>query len=568
MMPFLSEDSILPGTLLCLSPRGVGHSSYWNRFVRIMTLPPFFHIFLALSGGFLYALGFPTKITPPLIVTPLLGVALFLYTLSPRGKERSWKAQGGLLISFSLGYYLIGYSWLPFTLAEFGQVPFPLNKIAGPFLAFLLIPHYWAYLPLRKLALAMGQKFPWAVGQNKTWGMPVNAACLTLLEYFIPQQFPVHLGHSWLPCAPYLGLAPIFGVPLYSFFSYYGAQVLKEIIVYKKVDFLFLGLLSLLIIGHLMWPLSSQAPTRSLQLRIVQANIGNLMKLTSEQGDEKALQVVKDRYYNLSVAPSKSPLDLIIWPETAMADLLNSEFVREGNMELPLFVKKTAQEMKAEIVTGGYDMAQGLDILYFEDQYNALYHIGDQGEYREVYHKHLLIPFGETMPFGPLNKLLSQVFVHVSFFSKGNRRPLFTLRNGERFIPAICYEILFPRFINEYLNHVQERPHFIINLTNDSWYGDTSEPLQHLFLSRWRALELGLPIIRSTNTGITSILYPDGRESPRMGVGEENKLDIHFQFQESRATPYQRYGILLSLLLMITITGLAFIFRNDSAPPR
>ena len=520
-----------------------------------------FYFFLAFFGGFLYALGFPTKLIPPLVVTPLLGVAIFLYTLSPQGKERSWKVQGGLLISFCLGYYLTGYSWLPFTLSEFGQIPPPLNTIVGFFLVFILMPHYWVYLLLRKFVLRVGQRFPWAMGHNKTWGMPVNAACLTLLEYFIPQQFPAHLGHSWLPCAPYLGLAPIFGVSVYSFLSYYGAQVLREMVVYKKVDFLFLGVLGLLVLGHLIWPLSPQVPTRSLELRIVQGNVGNLMKLVSERGDEEALLEVRDRYYQLSVAPSQRPLDLIIWPETALPDLLSSQSIREGEMELPLFVKKTAQEMKAEIVTGGYDIAFGSGLLYFEDQYNALYHIGEWGEYREVYHKHLLIPFGETMPFGSLNKLFSRIFVYVSFFAKGNRRPLFILRNGSQFIPAICYEILFPRFMNEYMNSAQGSPHFIINLTNDSWYGDTSEPLQHLFLSHWRALELGRPIIRSTNTGITSILYPDGSESPRMEVGEEGTLDIHFQFQDVRPTPYQEYGIISSLLFMMAMIGLALMTR-------
>lgn len=522
----------------------------------------FFYLFLDFLGGILYALGFPTKTTPPLMITSLIGVAIFLYTMAPKGKERSLQDQAGLLLAFSLGINLIGHSWLPFTLAEFGGVPVPLNEIFGVGLAIFLMPHYWAYLILRKLALATKQKFFKTSWQKNTFGMPVQAVCLVLLEYFVPQQFPAHLGHSWLPLAPYLGLAPVFGVPLYSFISYYAAQVLNQIIIHQKVDRFFLGLLALLIAIHFFWPLSYKGPTRSLQLRIVQANIGNLIKLASEQGDEAAFQTVVDRYYHLSTLPVEHPLDLIVWPETAIADPLSSRLMQEGVIEIPQFIKEITQTMKTEIVAGGYDMAEGSDLLYFEDQYNTLYHISDQGEYQEAYHKHLLIPFGETMPLGPLNKFLSQIFVHISFFAKGNRKPLFTLRNGSRFIPAICYEILFPRFINQYLNEVPKRPHFMINITNDSWYGDTSEPLQHLFLARWRALESGLPIIRSTNTGITSILYPDGSESPQMEVGEENKLDLHFQFKEVPPTPYQQHGILLSLLFMAIVSLLAFIFNT------
>ena len=233
-------------------------------------------------------------------------------------------------------------------------------------------------------------------------------------------------------------------------------------------------------------------------------------------------------------------------------------------MEFPPFIEAVIRETGAELVAGGYDMAEGSDLLYFEDQYNTLFHIGDRGELREVYHKNRLLPFGETMPFGPLNPLLSQFLTNVSFFARGELRPLFTLRDGSRFIPAICYEILFPPFINGYLNEIKKsgrrRPHFIVNITNDSWYGDTSEPHQHLFLSRWRAIELKLPIVRSTNTGITSILYPDGTESPRMAVGERGNLDIQLTLRETFATPYQRYGILLSLLVMVVVGRLAFFF--------
>ena len=542
----------------------------------------FYHLSLSLIGGMLYSLGFPTKITSSIPLASVVGMALFLYTIAPSGKERSFRRQGELILSFSLGLYLLGYYWLPFTVKEFGQVPSPFNYLLALSCVPFLIPHIWCYCILRKLILNNAKKSTYFSAASKAKELPggaaINASCIVLLEYFVPQQFPAHLGHTWLPLSPYLGLAPIFGVPLYSFIGHYGAQLLARfhLLDKRKIIFYF-GLLFLFLTANIIDPLSLKKVTRSLQLRIVQPNIGNLLKLSAEEGDEQALEIVNQLYYRLSTAPTEYPLDLIIWPETAIAEPLNSQMLFpddiEAKPELPYLAQLTALQMNAELVAGGYDMAKGSDLLYFEDQYNALFHIDDQGDFKQAYHKHLLIPFGETMPFGPLNSTLSQIFVNVSFFARGSAKPLFKLRNEVSFIPVICYEVLFPSYINNYLNEWERkgkaRPQFIVNITNDSWYGDTSEPLQHLFLSKWRAIELGLPIVRSTNTGITSILYPDGSESKRMAVGKEGNLDISLPLWKSSPSLYQKYGILLSLLAMLVISGLsALLLRTRKSLPK
>ena len=524
------------------------------------------HLLLCALAGILYAWGFPSKLISSVpVLPPILGIALFLSTLAPKGQERPLSQQAGLLIAFSLGIYLLGQSWLSFTLAEFAYVPSPLNHLLGLLLAPLLIPHYWAYLLGRKLLAPLTRSIgAWAL-------LPTNAMALVLLESFIPLQFPAHLGHSWPIRAPFAALAPLFGVPLYSFISHYAAQILGLTLAgypspAARTRTQALGLFVGLALGlgaALLWvrPPWEQWPSRkSIHLRIVQAGIGNLLKLSAEQGDEAAIKQVNERYQRLSLTPSSSPLNLIVWPETAIGDLLSSELLRKRHLHWPPAVYQVTQQTGAELVTGGYDLDLEQEQVNFEGQYNTLFHVDAKGDLKEVYHKHLLIPFGETMPFGPLNRWLAQVFPGASFFARGERKPLLSLRGGERFIPAICYEILFPRFINGYLNQLQrqgkKRPHFIVNLTNDSWYGDTSEPLQHLFLSHWRAVELGLPIVRSTNTGITSILYPDGNESPRMAVGKQGILDLRLTLQQTQATPYQRYGILPCLLLMIVMSCL------------
>ena len=126
----------------------------------------------------------------------------------------------------------------------------------------------------------------------------------------------------------------------------------------------------------------------------------------------------------------------------------------------------------------------------------------------------------------------------------------------------ICYEILFSSFVRDYLNAVAEPPYFMINLTNDSWYGDTAEPYQHLFLAKWRSLEFGLPILRMTNTGITSVLYPDGSESQRLLPFTKGNLDIKLVMQPRSPTLYQRVGIAGIILISFVLFGISFIFRR------
>ena len=505
---------------------------------------------LCFLGGVFYGVGFPGKWTPALPFAPVVGMGLLLFSLSPRGREISFKRQCFFLLAFLLGFYYFSFSWIPFTLNEFGHIAPPFNWILGLSCALVLLPHYWLYLILRKILF-------------KRYSLPLNAACLTLLEYLIPQQFSIFIGSSWLPMAPFLALVPVFGVPLFSFMSYYMAGVVAEgfncgkRVVHRRDVLIFLGVSMVFILANAITPLSyDQSFEKKVRLRMVQGNIDNFIKVSAERGDEEAVGEVVESYRNLSLKPSEAPLDLIIWPETAYPDFLESRLINRGELSLPPLIHEVVAEMGVELITGGYDLLESVHVLNFEDQYNALYHIDDRGELKDVYHKQLLFPFGETMPFGPLNLWLFRLFPQTSFFARGERQLLMTLRGGGKLLPIICYEVLFPRFLHGYLASLPERPHFIVNITNDSWFGDTAEPHQHFFSSRWRALELALPIVRVTNTGITAIVYPDGSLSPKLTLGEQGILDVDLPLREQSATPYERYGLWPSLLAMLAICGL------------
>lgn len=539
----------------------------------------YFHTFiLPFFGGALYALGFPSFIHQQKVFFfgPIIGAGLLLAQFPFLRKENSFKQAFLSLLCFCLSFNLLGYYWLHDTIQVFGQIPFPLNYLLGLLFTIFIAPQYWVFLFILLLIKTYWKKnlVLNLSSTHITW-----AFLLTLCEYFVPQQFPGHLGHPWISFAPYLHLTPYFGVPIFSFLSFWIILTLLSFIREKLQDRVAIFIIATLLIINFHKPLSrlSTGNTLNLQVRVVQANIGNYLKISSEKGHSNSLDRVLNLYSDLSTRSSAKPLDLIIWPETAYPHPQNSSSLFSGQKEGPMLFNRIIRLTQAEVLFGGYDENKS-DVKNslgdYETLYNAAFFLGEQGKLLNVYHKHLLIPFGETLPFGPFNQILSQYVDNISYFSKGTTYPLFETRKGITFVTAICYELLFSHYIRKILNQVSQTPHLLINLTNDSWYGDTAEPSQHLFLAKWRSLEFGLPIIRSTNTGISSVIYPDGSESKRLKVGEEGTLDIElFVPANPSATFFQRWGIfglfflwagLLAFFTMVPRVSNYFFKKNPS----
>ena len=216
--------------------------------------------------------------------------------------------------------------------------------------------------------------------------------------------------------------------------------------------------------------------------------------------------------------------------------------------------------MRAGFIFGGYD--QGFLTQSSNDaksEYNTAFFYQD--EKLATYYKIKLIPFGETLPFGSWNSSLASYFPGVSLFAQGSHYKSFTLYKQQHplhFITPICYELLDTFFIRNFLNS-QQHIDFIANLTNDSWYGDTAEPWQHLFLTRWRALEFRRPIIRSTNTGITTLIDEQGKVTNYLAVQDRNFLDIILHLHSHPITFYQQYGNILLYLLILAIIVIYFV---------
>ena len=204
------------------------------------------------------------------------------------------------------------------------------------------------------------------------------------------------------------------------------------------------------------------------------------------------------RHLALSTPPpaATSPEDmhLIIWPETAVSSWL---------LQSPRIMGELTQVLQASPSTTlltGY-LAHDTEANLYA---NALIAIDGEGQVFNQYNKHHLVPFGEYIPFQkyiPLPTVTS-----FSGFEKGNGIKTYELGDRLRYIPMVCYEILFPDKVK-----MPAAADVIINVTNDAWYGDSAGPRQHLAQARYRAIETGLPVIRAANTGISAIIDPFGR---------------------------------------------------------
>lgn len=229
--------------------------------------------------------------------------------------------------------------------------------------------------------------------------------------------------------------------------------------------------------------------------------------------------------------------DLIVWPETAVPQLLNN-----------------ADETLAAIAGAADGVPLITGIQRYEDQryFNSLVVLDDQGASSQLYDKTHLVPFGEYVPFGDvlarfgITGFASQT---GSGYSAGPGPQVLDLAIGKA-LPLICYEAVFPQLINA----APERADMLIQITNDAWFGTYSGPYQHLVQARMRAAEQGLPMIRVANTGVSAMIDGYGRIRESLPMGEAGFVDAVLP-QPLAPTLYSRTGDLPVFVLLLLLAG-------------
>jgi apolipoprotein N-acyltransferase len=269
-----------------------------------------------------------------------------------------------------------------------------------------------------------------------------------------------------------------------------------------------------------------------VRLRIMQPNLQQDVRF-----NYAARQQVMERYITLSnQAPgpgSRGVHDatLLIWPESPFPFVLTHE---------PGALAQITQLLSPStvLITGAIRVAETSG-QSGPRAYNSMYVIGSDGSILDVYDKVHLVPFGEYLPFQRfLEKLgLQNLTKQVGGFTPGERHRLIAVPGAPLALPLICYEVIFP---GEEMPP-EERAGWIVNVTNDAWFGNSTGPFQHLEQSRVKAIEEGLPVVRAANTGISAVVDPVGRVVNSLPLGREGVLDS--QLPRPIAAPvYARVG--------------------------
>ena len=288
----------------------------------------------------------------------------------------------------------------------------------------------------------------------------------------------------------------------------------------------------------------ARTPTRlvdGVHLRIMQPNLPQDVRFNYAARHE-----VVDRYLALSARQGLDQVTHLIWPESPFPFFLTHEADAFAQIARAL-------PQNTLLFTGAMRLADPNNPAR-SGVYNSIYVIDHQASIRSVYDKVHLVPFGEYLPFEDILERvgLQTLTEQRGGFLAGDRHRLITVAGAPSALPLICYEIIFPGE----LRSSDERPGWIVNVTNDGWFGNSSGPYQHLQQARVTAIEQGLPLARAANTGISAVIDPLGRIVGSLPLASEGVLDAPLP-RSIGAPIYARFGDIPAAVLILIAFVLA-----------
>jgi apolipoprotein N-acyltransferase len=528
-MPEAALFRVQPGsridTPLCRIAAGVAELRGWRRY------------------GLAFALGVAVVgALPPIDLTPLLALVFPLFLWLDEGSDGSG-ASFRLGWMFGFGFFLAGLYWIAAALFVdidrfWWLVPFAAAGLPAGFalyIGFALLATSIAtrFLGLPPAARICAFAIFWSIAEwlrgHALTGLPWN-----LLGYAWSGAFPGSL--AVLQSTAWVG---IYGL---SFVTVLAAS-LPALLATPKVGPMsaarrwmpaIIALLLVLGPGIAGAIRLQEMPTvlTGTWLRLVQPSIAQSLKW-----QPAAAQSNFRRLLDLSMAPAAHPLAAVLWPEAAAPFLLGRD-------------PAARQAIAAIVPHGGYLITGALRANPppepIDKIWNSLEALDDRGDIVAHYDKAHLVPFGEYMP---LRRWLpiAKITPGTMDLSAGPGPRTIALPGLPSFAALICYEAIFPGAVVD----EGDRPAWMLNATNDAWYGRTSGPFQHFAIARTRAVEEGLPLVRVANNGISAVVDAAGRVLARTSLDEIGYVDVALPAAAAR-TPYDRVGdwAWLGLLLL------------------
>lgn len=451
---------------------------------------------------------------------------------------------------WGIAFFSFGVHWLYVSIYQFGGAPLWLS-----YFLVLLLAAYLALYPLL---------FAYVIQRFQVQSAVLFPVIWTATEWLRGTLFT---GFPWLQFgytqidSPFMGLAPIFGVTGLTFFVFWASAILLTLLrhlfsVHKMPLLILFNSGLLLIIGGLSY-LSGKIsyvqplPEQSLRFSLAQGNIAQQLKW-----DPDYLFRTLD-IYQQQIQQHLGSSDVIILPEAAFPTL-------ENNLQSFLAsLDQVATQAETALLLGTIYQQPTNNSLF-----NSIVYLGDSNQpYREDtaqrYNKHHLVPFGEYVPLEKFLRPLGSIFnLPMSAFQSGEKKQPHLRVKGRNIAAAICYEIIFPEQVRA---QVQKDTDFILTVSNDAWFGSSIGPWQHLQMARMRALELGKPLLRSTNTGLTVFINERGQIEAQAPQFVQTTLTARLSPTQGQ-TPYFALGNLplymLSLFFVLMRGGVSLLKRR------
>lgn len=501
----------------------------------------------------------------PILFVSLGGLVWLLDGSYRSGETRTARILAAALTGFwfGFGFFLTGLYWI----AE--------AFLVEPWRHGWLIPFVMTVFPAgMALFFAGGCAFAmvlWREGPARIFALGLGLGLSELARGYVLTGLPWNLiGYGLLADPSLMQLAAVFGVYAVTVFA---------VLVFASPAAIWSGggtpsrgsaalatLLLALVAASYIWGAmrladATDTPT-NFRVRLVQANIDQAEKWRPENATR-----IFETYLEMTERPGLEDIDVVVWPETALP------FALDKSPDALAAIGDMLPDGTALLVGSARWTERRNDkgILLARHAYNSLMAVDDEGQVVAVYDKIHLVPFGEYLPYQDFLESLGvmQMTGVRGGFSVGTGPRLMAVPGAPPALPLICYEIIFPNEVRAEASPPggAERPGWMLNVTNDAWFGSSAGPYQHFYQARVRAVELGLPLVRVANTGVSAVVDPHGRVLAKIDLDTRAIRDVDVPTL-GLITPYAVWGLWAEFLALgIALLGW-LVCRICTGPPR